>query len=55
MFVARDWRERAEVARTHAEQTDDPVARETMLKIAKEYEKLALRAEAETGVEAALS
>jgi len=46
MFDAKHWRARAEEARVHAEQMDDPVARGTMLKIAEEYEKLAQRAEA---------
>ena len=32
--------------RVHAEQIDDRLARETMLKIAEDYEKLAPRAEA---------
>ena len=46
MFDAKHWRARAEEARVHADEMDDPVARGTMLKIADEYEKLAQRAEA---------
>jgi hypothetical protein len=46
MFDAKHWRARAEEARAHAEQLSDPVARQTMLKIAEEYEKLAQQAEA---------
>ena len=46
MFDAKHWRARAEEARVHAEQMDDPTVRQTMLKIAEEYEKLAQRAEA---------
>jgi len=45
MFDAAHWRERAEEARAIAETLTDPVARETMLRIAQEYEKLAKRAE----------
>jgi hypothetical protein len=41
----RHWRERAEKARAHAEQMSDPEARQTMLEIAEDYEKLARRAE----------
>ncbi len=39
------WRERAEEVRASAEQMHDPVARETLFKIADDYEKLAQRAE----------
>jgi hypothetical protein len=39
------WRERAEEARVHAEQLTDPEAKQTMLNIADDYEKLAQRAE----------
>jgi len=46
MFDAKHWRARAEEARVHAEQIDDRLARETMLKIAEDYEKLAQRADA---------
>lgn len=45
-FDAKHWRERAEEARVHAHDMKEPIARETMLKIAEEYEKLAKRAEA---------
>jgi hypothetical protein len=41
----KHWRERAEKARAHAEQMSDPEARQTMLEIAEDYEKLARRAE----------
>jgi hypothetical protein len=39
------WRSRAEEARSVAEQLDDDQARQSMLRIAEEYERLALRAE----------
>jgi hypothetical protein len=45
MIDAKGWRDRAEEARTHAEQMRDPIARRTLLKIAEEYEKLANKAE----------
>jgi hypothetical protein len=41
----KHWRERAEKARAHAEQMSDLEARQTMLEIAEDYEKLARRAE----------
>jgi len=40
------WRGRAEATRTAAENIFDRVSKERMLKIAKEYERLAERAEA---------
>jgi len=39
------WRERAKEARVHAEQIADPESKKMMLRIAEDYEKLALRAE----------
>jgi len=39
------WRDRAEEARTHAEHLSDPESRRRMLRIAKDYEELARRAE----------
>jgi hypothetical protein len=39
------WRRRAEEARTIAEQMNDPHSKEAMLRIAKDYERLAERAE----------
>jgi hypothetical protein len=45
MFDAKRWRDRAEEARARAEQMRDPVVRQTLLKMAEEYEKLAARAE----------
>ena len=38
------WRHRAEEARVLAEQMSDEIARKTMLKIADDYDKLAVRA-----------
>ena len=42
------WRQRAEQARTIAEQMNDPEAKRMMLRIAEDYEKLAKRAEERT-------
>jgi hypothetical protein len=39
------WRQRAEEARTVAEQMNEPQSKEAMLRIAKDYEHLAERAE----------
>src|SRR5262249_24736083 len=39
------WRDRAEGARSHAEQMGDETSRETMLRIADDYERLARHAE----------
>lgn len=41
----KHWRDRAEEARTHAEDMRDPGAREVMLRIAHDYEYLAERAD----------
>jgi hypothetical protein len=41
---AQYWRDRAEEVRASAEAMHDPVARQTLLKIAEEYERLAERA-----------
>jgi hypothetical protein len=43
-FDAEHWRSRAEEARALAELMGDPVAKETMLEIANQYERLAQRA-----------
>ena len=39
------WRQRAEEARTIADQMHDPQSKEAMLKIAEDYERLGERAE----------
>jgi hypothetical protein len=39
------WRQRAEEARTIAEQMNDPQSKEAMLRISRDYERLAERAE----------
>ena len=41
---AQYWRDRAEEVRARAEAMQDPVARQTLLKMAEEYKKLAERA-----------
>jgi hypothetical protein len=41
----KHWRDRAEEARAHAEQMTDRDTRQTLLKIAEDYEELARRAE----------
>ena len=41
----KHWRQRAEQARALAEQMSDPASREMMVGIAKDYERLAERAE----------
>ncbi len=43
------WRQRAEEARGVAEQLDDPIAKQTMLDIARSYEQMAALAEAKLG------
>jgi hypothetical protein len=49
MLDAKYWRDRAEDVRIHAGEMRDPIARETMLRIAEEYEKFAQRAGARDG------
>ena len=51
MLDAKYWRDRAEDVRIHAGEMREPVARETMLRIAQEYENFAQRAEARDGAE----
>ena len=45
MNNAQHWRDRAEEARAHAEQMNDPEAKRQMFEIAAGYERLAERAE----------
>ena len=49
----KHWRYRAEEARAMAESMTDPVAKQSMLSVAAEYEKLAKRAEDRAGGNAA--
>ena len=42
---SQHWRARADEARVHAEQLNDPIAKRTMLKIVAGYERLALLSE----------
>ena len=42
---ADHWKQRAAEARLQAEMVSDPVARQSMLKIAESYERMAARAE----------
>jgi hypothetical protein len=51
LFGAKHWRERAEEARTLADQMNDGDARRSMLTIAAEYDKLAVRAENRAEIE----
>jgi len=52
-MTAEYWRERAEEARTKAEQMFDPEAKATLLQIALSYDKLADRAEANRNLDRA--
>ena len=45
----KHWRYRSEEARAMAESMTDPVAKQSMLNVAAEYEKLAKRAEDRAG------
>jgi hypothetical protein len=45
---SKHWRERADEARANALQINDPDARQMMLRIASDYDKLAKRAEQRT-------
>ena len=44
------WRSRAEEMRALAESAKDDAAKETMLRVAKDYERLAERAEKRSGI-----
>jgi hypothetical protein len=45
----RHWRDKAEEARCKAEEMSDCIARETMERVADDYERLAKQAEGHTG------